>query len=161
MPAQKPMAHWYTGPTEEQATAALRAKLSEVEAERDELHAEAMAHIELWGKALTERDAAKAEVARLSTPPDDAEVAGLVMKARDGLCTKPKGGPFGTGWSVDLSATVELLNAMADALTRLSHATAPDRKLVDDLARALDYARGGIACGAEEALARHASRRKE
>lgn len=34
-PAQEPVAHWYTGPTEEQATAALRAKLAEVERERE------------------------------------------------------------------------------------------------------------------------------
>lgn len=63
---------------------------------------------------------------------------------------------------------IELINALLaerDAalaeVARLSHAHAAERKLADDLAKALDYATGGIACGASDALAAHAARRKE
>lgn len=65
---------------------------------------------------LAERDAALAEVARLSTPPDDAEVAELVAVHRGKDDGTVRGG---------------FHRATADALTRLSHALAAEKKLAD------------------------------
>ena len=103
---------------------------------------------ELVPALLAERDAALAEVARLSTPPDDAEVNIMVRWLRIGGS--------------------EHSNAIADALTRLSQAHEAERKLADDLAADMERWRAGVAearCGRQAyrppSLAAHAARRKE
>lgn len=73
---------------------------------------------ELVPALLAERDAALAEVARLSTPPDDAEVAALVAELGEPLVIIE-------GYSADYVDTDDVRERMgkaADALTRLSHA---------------------------------------
>ena len=72
--------------------------------------------------AEAERDAALAEVARLSTSPDDAEVAALVAELGEPLVIIE-------GYSADYVDTDDVRERMgkaADALTRLSHALAAE-----------------------------------
>ena len=112
---------------------------------------------------LAERDAALAEVARLSTPPDDAEVAALVAELGEPLVIIE-------GYSADYVDTDDVRERMgkaADAITRLSHAHAAERKLADDLADGLVEARDQVwrdtawHLKQNETLAAHAARRKE
>lgn len=67
---------------------------------------------------LDERDALKAEVDRLSTPPEDADVAALVADLGEPLVIVE-------GYSADYVDTEDVRERMgkaADALTRMSHA---------------------------------------
>ena len=121
---------------------------------------------------LAERDAALAEVARLSTPPDDAEVAELVAELGEPLVIIE-------GYSADYVDTDDVRERMgkaADALTRLSHAHAAEKDKRDGMEHAL-YALtkacegepsevfageiGGALTHAHATLAAHAARRKE
>ena len=73
---------------------------------------------------LMERhDALQVEVARLSTPPDDAEAAELGERLMN---------HGGMSWETSACYNGTREEA-ADALTRLSHALAAERKLADDL----------------------------
>ena len=72
-------------------------------------------------EALTaERDAALAEVARLSTPPDDVEVAELVNALRTQRQIDMDG--------CEVAVSRQACDMAADAITRLSHAHAARRK---------------------------------
>ena len=75
---------------------------------------------ELVPALLAERDAALAEVARLSTPPDDAEVAELVNALRTQRQIDMDG--------CEVAVSRQACDMAADALTRLSHAHAARRK---------------------------------
>ena len=101
---------------------ALLARAEAAEAERDR----AMQACEQIASRL---DAALAEVARLSTPPDDAEVADLVERLRDTAKIHEndanEAGEYRRVMSEELAK--EARDA-ADALTRLSHAHAARRK---------------------------------
>ena len=82
---------------------------------------------------LAERDAALAEVARLSTPPDDAEVADLVAELGEPLVIIE-------GYSTDYVDTDDVRERMgkaADALTRLSHALASETAKREAMEQAL------------------------
>lgn len=96
---------------------------------------------ELVPALLAERDAALAEVARLSTPPDDAEVAVL-----EGWLRNPwsKAAP-GTERGPIPEWVYALMHQAADALARLSHAQAAERKLADDLEAELVLAEADLA----------------
>ena len=108
----------------------------------------------------------QAEVARLSTPPDDAEVAALVKRL--------SGTPLYGGHGEASDAPDEA----ADALTRLSHAHAAERKLADAMESAINgmveildrnETKGPIPdvemmfcwMAAQDIRATHAARRKE
>jgi hypothetical protein len=69
---------------------------------------------------LAERDAALAEVARLSAPPDDAEVAALT----DALGVKSA--MIQLGEKIAWGSETALMDQAADALTRLSHTLAAE-----------------------------------
>lgn len=127
---------------------------------------------ELVPALLAERDAALAEVARLSTPPDDAEVAGLVAELGEPLVIIE-------GYSTDYVDTDDVRERMgkaADALTRLSHANAAEtvkREAMEHALHALAEACegepsevfegeiGSALTHAHATLATHAARRKE
>jgi hypothetical protein len=103
------------------------------------------------------------ENARLSTPPDDAEVRVLESWLRNPWSTAADNverGPI-PDW------LYALMQQAADALTSLSHAHAAERKLADDLADGLVEARDQVwrdtawHLKQNETLAAHAARRKE
>lgn len=111
--------------------------------------------------AKAERDAALAEVARLSSPPDDAEVAALVAELVEPLVIIE-------GYSadyVDTDDVRERIGKAADSLTRLSHAHTAERKLADDLATDLNAANVILEAvdyyTYDAALEAHAARRNE
>jgi hypothetical protein len=124
-----------------------------------------------------ERDAAFAEVARLSTPPDDAEVAALSAfhdwsnnHAADWKMGALKmNGKFSRFMDPDTdTAWIGFKAGFLVALARLSHALAAERKLADDAVHELKHARAVLRHeqylddpGREAVIARHAARRKE
>lgn len=127
---------------------------------------------ELVPALLAERDAALAEVARLSTPPDDAEMAELVAELGEPLVIIE-------GYSADYVDTDDVRERMgkaADALTRLSHAHVAEKDKREGMEHAL-YALtkacegepsevfageiGGALTHAHATLAAHAARREE
>lgn len=76
----------------------------------------------IFAALVAEHDALTAEVARLSTPPDDVETAKLVAELGEPLVIIE-------GYSadyVDTDDVGERMGKAADALTRLSHALAAE-----------------------------------
>ncbi len=89
---------------------------------------------ELVPALLARAESAEAEVARLSTPPDDAEVAALVAELGEPLVIIE-------GYSADYVDTDDVRERMgkaADALTRLSHALATETAKREAMETALD-----------------------
>lgn len=87
---------------------------------------------------LAERDAALAEVARLSTPPDDAEVRAWAL-ALDETARGHDDEYEGTGYAI-YQRLADEAREVSGFLTRLSHALAAERKLADDAKRLLEMA---------------------
>ena len=82
--------------------------------------------------------AAEAEVARLSTTPDDVEVAELV----DALCVKSA--MIKMGEKIAWGSDTALMDKAADALTRLSHALAALRAKLAEVERERDELQAAI-----------------
>jgi hypothetical protein len=111
-----------------------------------------MGHPHHWKTAqvltalLAERDAALAEVVRLSTPPDDAEVAALVDRLLDTAdiheADANDGGEYN---SVMMEELAKEARDAADALTRQSHALRREREPVEPVAWLVRWKDGGIA----------------
>lgn len=114
---------------------------------------------------VAERDALQAEVARLSTPPDDAEVRGWIETLTE-MAMVHDADYEDTGYQIDKRLADEA-REMSASLTHLSHAHAAERKLADDLADGLVEAMDQVwrdttwHLKQNETLAAHAARRKE
>jgi len=91
-------------------------------AERDAAEAERDRAMQACEQIAARLDAALAEVARLSTPPDNAEVAGLV----DALTTKSA--MINMGEKIAWGSETALMDKAADALTSQAHALVARRK---------------------------------